>query len=48
MTAPPPLATLAVTPIGVIVQFPAPAEVTIKVAYPPLGKLEIVKLTLPV
>ena len=28
MTPPPPLATLAVTPIGVMVQFPAPEEVT--------------------
>ena len=47
-TPPPPLATFAVTPVGVIVQFPAPTEVTIRVAYPPFGKFVIDKLTFPV
>jgi len=47
-TPPPPFATLAVTPIGVIVQFPAPAEVTIRVTYPPSGTLLIVRFTFPV
>ena len=45
---PPPLATLAVTPDGVIVQLPTPLDVTTKVQNPPLGTLLIVKVTLPV
>ena len=48
ITPAPPLATFAVTPEGVIVQLPAPLDVTINVAYPPFGMLLIVKVTLPV
>ena len=48
ITPPPPLATFPVTPVGVIVQLPAPLDVTIIVPYPPFGTLLNDKLTLPV
>ena len=48
ITPPPPLATFAVTPVGVIVQLPAPLDVTINVPNPPFGTALSDKLTLPV
>ena len=45
ITPPPAFATFAVTPDGVIVQLPAPVEVTTKVQNPPLGTLLIVNVT---
>ena len=48
ITPPPPLATLAVTAVGVIVQFPAPDEVTIIVPNPPSGTPVNDRLTFPV
>ena len=44
----PPLATFAVTPVGVMRKFPAPEEVTTRVPYPPFGTPLKERVTFPV